>query len=223
MKFFKKAVDTYLDDTERGAKMSIYSFAVRPVNMLRSPMIRAASPHTTTWGLARLSHRADSSEMKIALCHNLHSRIRMATVSVGSLYGVDRQILGVVLEKTTVTALTRLVKTAKPGKFEIPFTEKGKDIVEVFDSTGKASKQERTYEKDTAKPHQGYNLPFFFWMRGVVGAGNWAVIMQSIATDDRLLAKNLGELEVALGRAQEFLRKHYPLPTTSSVVLDRGK
>lgn len=37
--------------------MAWYSLAVRPINMMRGQMVRAASPHTSEWGLKRLLAR----------------------------------------------------------------------------------------------------------------------------------------------------------------------
>lgn len=219
MKFFRNTVDTYLDDTEKGVKMGIYSLAVRPINMLRSTQVRAASPHTSTWGLARLSARADSSEMKVSLCYNLYSRIKMGTVSVGSLYSFDRQILGEVLKKTNETALIRLVMTVRPSKFQLSYKGKGTEVVDVIDQSGKITKVKQPYEQDAVRTVSGYNLPFFVWMRQEISQGRWDGIVRAISNNNRLLGQNLGNLDGKLANDRETLRKQYPLPERKSIRL----
>lgn len=198
--------------------MAIYSFAVRPFNMLRSTQVRATSPHTSNWGLARLSNRANSPTMKQEIYRNLFSRISQGTVSIGSLYGFDRQILAEAFKRSKDSTLIRLLETIKPGKVEIRFKGRGIDMVEVIDrNTGRSSRVKESYEQDTVRTIQGYNLPFFMWMRDVIGQDRWGGIVRAIGNEDRLLAKNLENLEGRLSAEQEALRRKYPLPTKKSI------
>ncbi len=198
--------------------MAIYSFAVRPFNMLRSAQVRTTSPHTSNWGLARLSNRADSPAMKQDIYRNLFSRISTGAVSIGSLYGFDRQILTEAFKRSKDSALIRLLETIRPGKFEVRFKGRGINIVEVIDrNTGKPSQVKEPYEQDAVRMVQGYNLPFFIWMRDVIGQDRWGGIVRAIGNEDRLLAKNLDNLESKLAAEQEVLRRKYPLPTKKSI------
>lgn len=198
--------------------MAIYSFAIRPFNMLRSTQVRVTSPHTSNWGLARLSNRADSPAMKQEIYRNLFSRVSKGTVSIVSLYGFDKQILAEVFNRSKDSALIRLVETIRPGKVEIPFKGRGIDLVEVIDrNSGKSSQLKEFYEQDTVRTTQGYNLPFFMWMRDVIGQDRWGGIVRAIGNEDRLLAKNLDNLEGKLSAEQEALRRKYPLPTKKSI------
>lgn len=192
---------------------------MRPVNMFRGAQVRAASVHTSNWGLARLSNRADSPAMKQTVYNNLLSRINGGTVAIGSLYGFDRRILGEALKRTKDSMLIKLVQTAKTGKFEVTFKGRGIEMVEVINSAGKASQEKRYYEQDSIRAVQGYNLPFFLWMKETIGPERWGSIVKAIAADDRLFSRNIDNLEAKISGTQELLAKHYPLPKRKSIKL----
>lgn len=199
--------------------MAISSLFVRPVNMVRSPMVRAASVHTSNWGLARLSVRADSVEMKREIFRNLSSRINNGTVSVVSLYDFDRQILGEALKRSSENTLIRLVMTVRPGKFQLSYKGKGSEVVDVIDQSGKTTKVKQPYEQDAVRTVSGYNLPFFVWMRQSIGQNRWDGIVRAISNNNRLLGQNLGNLDGKLANEREALRKQYPLPEKRSMRL----
>ena len=191
----------------------------RIINLLRSPLVRAESPYTTNWGLRRLSNKADTSEMRKAICLNLWDRMNAGTVDISSLYYFNKDLLARVLKvRPDELKLGRLVATAKPGKFEMPFKGRGVVMVEVIDRiTGTSSFEKQYYEQEAVRSAQGYNLPFFIWMKGVIGAEKWEFARKGVLKNDKLLGLSLENLEGKLELVQEQLRKKYPLPSTKSM------
>lgn len=84
--------------------MGISTYFWRPVNLLRSPIIRAASPHTTTWGLARLSNLYGKQDEKLqgAIEKNLAYRIHDFKLSKDSLDRFNTGTLVLSLEMAVI-------------------------------------------------------------------------------------------------------------------------
>jgi len=195
--------------------MQLSTIVARPINLFRSPQIRAASPHTSTAGLATLSNKASTPEMRQALCSNLWSRLSAGTVDIADLYSFDKDLLKIVFTtQTPKLKLERLVLTATPGKFEFSFKATGLLEVEMIGRDGKSvGIQKKSYEKDIKATTTAYNLPFFIWMRDTIGLAYWAEIIRSVQNSNKLFAQSLLDLEGHQERTREILAKQHTLPT----------
>lgn len=84
--------------------MGLSTYFWRPVNLLRSPFVRAASPHTTAWGLARLSnlYGGQNERLQGAIEKNLAYRIHGIKLSRDSLDRFNTETLVLSLEMAVI-------------------------------------------------------------------------------------------------------------------------
>jgi hypothetical protein len=195
--------------------MAVSTVFWRPVNMFRGQAVRAGSPHTSNWGLGRLSRNTEFSGLAI---NNLASRLRTGQIKISSLYRFETKIVAAAIEKLgpALQLPVAIISRATKGTFSFTFVSFGEETTNEWgchhDGMDLSRSSTELYQETITRDLFDYNLEFFKGLKEYLPSETWSDLVILVGQKNQELGRVLSDLEAWISRAEEGLRENHPLP-----------